>query len=1474
MCALLLQQWKISRPGAAWPRNSTLKALLVQSAVDLGVIGPDYQTGYGSARVRDAVDLLRAGLVLEDSVSQGEVRTFVVRVAPGTRSLKATLAWDDPPAAPNVAGMLVNDLDIVAVAPWGGVEHYPWTLDPESPGAPAVRTQPDRVNNLEQVVVDYPVAGNWTIRVAGYSVPTGPQTFSLATSTSVVPCSRAGTIGFGVAKVACRSSVSVRVNDCDLNRDPGTVENATVGVKSGSDPTGIQVVLTETGPDTATFSGTFTVSDSPGPGELRGSDGDTIIAVYRDLDDGTGKPTLASATAAVDCIPPTIAGVTVDELGARRAVIKFTTSESAQGKVRFGRDCGLLAQSVVETGFCTEHQVVLDKLTPASTYQFVVEVQDQAGLQAVDDAGGTCHSFTTPGAPDDYTQQPLTDAAEPDHRSITFTPDGSISFYSACSEPISALPVDPDGGTWMKGGGEVVLTDGAQVHLYGVAYDRFFFTPWGTLNFGGLGADTQTFQNHFAMPRISALLGWVYPKDKGRLSYKQLSDRVVATGEGVWDAVLQRPSTFQVELFFDGRIRMSWLEVGAYRPVIGLSQGNGVPADFAESDFTKAPACVSDPLEVTPSGPLTSRGLQGGPFSPLCATYHLTNGSDPPADISWLASPSEGWITVEPAGGTLAAGGAADVQVCIGDAAKQLAAQSTEYTGQIRFTNAGSGATRVREARLAVMTTTPPTANGVLATTAVGAPVSITLTAEDQDGTPVLPQWLTYKLVTAPAHGQLGGVGAGNVWTYQPATDFTGVDRFTYQVDNGGQPPTGGLSNEAEVLIRVVSPPHAPGSPNPPDGAVGVAVDAANLSAEASEISLMRSAIVAAAYPYGAEDPHFTEPGDKLMGTGLFAEVPIVDVASTTPRLSELRMFDSVIVWSNVQFADPTLLGNRLADYVDAGGGVVMAVFANTNVQTFGSLLGRFSQQDYYCLDFPGEPHTGPMVSGSEETLGDVFDRLHATMAGVSRFDGGWHSFRASSSYLAPGAKFISTWSDGAPLVAVRDINGVTRVDLGFYPVSSDVDIGCWDPATDGARLMGNALFHTGKHSGAATVYDVYFDTNNPPATVVARDLPSPTCPMPGPLRYGATYYWRIVARNAAGSAESPVFKFSTPPTAQATVTDSVPDPGDRQLRFGEVALGRTRTEQVTVCNADPANDLVVTGLSLDRFAQYHEGFDGGTADGWYPTNSTAWRVAGGEYRACASYSGEFVQSTYFGASWRDAWVHYKLRRACGVSWSATVLLRASDDFTWGGASTGSAYMVGLSGNNMFFVGRYLAGQFSFIQPWSYSRTLKQLAGVNDVVVNVLGSRITRVFQRCCRVDGDGRDHRLGPAGSPSRLLPARPGRTWATCSTMSRLGRPLPISADAVTTASLTILELGGGTPTRAPDDPRVLKSLAGSSSIQTTDAGDVGTALDWTLGFHLDQAPALPIKLSPGACAAVPVSFSAAGAGRPSMRSVHREH
>ncbi len=183
------------------PRSATTKGLLIHTATDVNVRdvnpdpdveewevipGPDYVYGWGLVNAAAA-----AQFFFDPKASFSERTYFGTEwtqefTSDGTTPIKATIVWTDPPPPlartvepdpdhPRVddrTPMLVNDLDLWITGP-GGTYHYPWILDPEYPDLPAVRgitNSPYRIlgnhrDNVEQVFIDPPVAGTYTIHV-------------------------------------------------------------------------------------------------------------------------------------------------------------------------------------------------------------------------------------------------------------------------------------------------------------------------------------------------------------------------------------------------------------------------------------------------------------------------------------------------------------------------------------------------------------------------------------------------------------------------------------------------------------------------------------------------------------------------------------------------------------------------------------------------------------------------------------------------------------------------------------------------------------------------------------------------------------------------------------------------------------------------------------------------------------------------------------------------------------------------------------------------------------------------------------------------------------------------------------------------------------------------------------------------------------------------------------------------------------
>jgi hypothetical protein len=598
--SLLLQDFRVQYPGEPDFRNSTLRSILAHTAQERGNLGPDYQFGYGSVRIQPAVDFLRSGNFLEAEVDQGGSYNVLVVVAPGDPVLKVTLAWDDPAAAPNVNPSLVNDLDLVVYDP-SSVQQFPWTLNPASPATPAVRTQADHRNNIEQVFVAAPAPGAWRVEVRGFNVPSGPQTFSLAASPLLVNCSSQGVISLDRVKYACESTATIQVVDCDLNTNDGAIETVSVTVASNSEGGGESVLLTETAAETAAFRGTIPLSTTDASGTLQVSSGDTVTATYMDADDGFGGVNVTvQATAQVDCAAPVITNVQTTNVGPFTATVTFTTDEPALGAVRYGTTCGTLTGQAAGGGFQTAHAVGLTGLSENSTYFYVVDAEDQAGNAATHDNGGNCHSFVTPDIPNYFTEEFGGDN-DLDNVSLIFVPDGSFDFYDACAEPITALPVDPAGGTTLTftpsmddGSASVSLTGGATVSIYGVSFNSFFVGSNGYVTFNSGDSDyTESLADHFSVRRVAAVFDDLHPGQGGSVSRKQLSDRVVITWQNVPEYNGGNSNTFQIDLAFDGTIRMSYLSVAAADGLAGLSAGGGLPVPFFETDLSTS-ECIPD----------------------------------------------------------------------------------------------------------------------------------------------------------------------------------------------------------------------------------------------------------------------------------------------------------------------------------------------------------------------------------------------------------------------------------------------------------------------------------------------------------------------------------------------------------------------------------------------------------------------------------------------------------------------------------------------------------------------------------------------------------------------------------------------------------------------------------------------------------------------------------------------------------------
>jgi len=246
----------------------------------------------------------------------------------------------------------------------------------------------------------------------------------------------------------------------------------------------------------------------------------------------------------------------------------------------------------------------------------------------------------------------------------------------------------------------------------------------------------------------------------------------------------------------------------------------------------------------------------------------------------------------------------------------------------------------------------------------------------------------------------------------------------------------------------------------------------------------------------------------KISSVGSIASVNWISVTggAAIPSLAQLCHYQSLLVFSDYDFTDPVAMGNVLADYVDQGGGMVLQTFAfiTNGVATYG-IQGRISTNGY--LPFTA---TSTTYSNNLTMVKDL--PQHPLLDGVNTFNGGNISFQNSPMSTNTGAFQVAHWSNGQAFAGGK-VDGAGRsAGLNFFPPSSDVFPPSWVSATDGARLMANALLWSGKIPPA--ILSAPADQILPPgATATFQVVAAGTAPL--------SYQWRLNGTNLPAATSS-----------------------------------------------------------------------------------------------------------------------------------------------------------------------------------------------------------------------------------------------------------------------------------------------------------------------------------------------------------------
>ncbi len=178
--AQLYQAHRLSHSGAN-PDGTMMKAILLNTAEDIGNVGPDFSFGFGRVNALEAAKAIEQTLYINDTLQQGDSNTFSLTVPTGVVKMNVMIHWRDIGGTIGAAKSLVNDIDM-RIKDANDSVYLPWKLDITANVTnltlPATRGNDD-LNNVEQVTILNPAAGVYEVKTKGTTIPFGEQDYYL-----------------------------------------------------------------------------------------------------------------------------------------------------------------------------------------------------------------------------------------------------------------------------------------------------------------------------------------------------------------------------------------------------------------------------------------------------------------------------------------------------------------------------------------------------------------------------------------------------------------------------------------------------------------------------------------------------------------------------------------------------------------------------------------------------------------------------------------------------------------------------------------------------------------------------------------------------------------------------------------------------------------------------------------------------------------------------------------------------------------------------------------------------------------------------------------------------------------------------------------------------------------------------------------------------------------------------------------------
>lgn len=162
------------------PPASLIKAALLNGADDVGRVGVDFETGYGSLNALESLDIINAENYIVDTIENNQTKSFNVTLPENAIDLKVMLVWTDVAAQPNDNLALKNNLDLTISNNVNNFSPEVLNTNPTLENIEALSiTGVDNLNPVEQIVISEPIGGDYVVSVQATNLVSSSQQYSV-----------------------------------------------------------------------------------------------------------------------------------------------------------------------------------------------------------------------------------------------------------------------------------------------------------------------------------------------------------------------------------------------------------------------------------------------------------------------------------------------------------------------------------------------------------------------------------------------------------------------------------------------------------------------------------------------------------------------------------------------------------------------------------------------------------------------------------------------------------------------------------------------------------------------------------------------------------------------------------------------------------------------------------------------------------------------------------------------------------------------------------------------------------------------------------------------------------------------------------------------------------------------------------------------------------------------------------------------